>query len=203
MIILYFELKTYEGAFGQCPGNEAHGGSTFCAVATLLLTGRMYDVLDEFYVNRLVRWCVNRQDGGFNGRPNKETDTCYTFWVGATLRILGAHHMIDSEELVKFVFSTQHKVVGGFSKHCYTSPGTIKHLIFSFVSTRTIRSNSFASFSVTDPLHTYLGLSGLALIQKDIDLGVIPVNPELNITEKAERFWRVLPITTNLWWFHF
>ena len=25
---------------------------------------------------------------GFNGRPNKPVDTCYSFWVGAALAIL-------------------------------------------------------------------------------------------------------------------
>ena len=30
---------TYEGAFGQGPGLEAHGGSTYCAVASLVMLG--------------------------------------------------------------------------------------------------------------------------------------------------------------------
>jgi prenyltransferase beta subunit len=28
--------QTYEGAFALCPGLEAHGGSTYCAVCILL-----------------------------------------------------------------------------------------------------------------------------------------------------------------------
>lgn len=28
---------------------------------------------------------------GFNGRPNKDVDSCYSFWVGATIAILGSH----------------------------------------------------------------------------------------------------------------
>lgn len=31
--------QTYEGGFGLCPGLEAHGGSTYCALATLDLLG--------------------------------------------------------------------------------------------------------------------------------------------------------------------
>ena len=29
-----------------------------------------------------------RLNEGFNGRPDKKDDTCYTFWVGATLKLL-------------------------------------------------------------------------------------------------------------------
>lgn len=37
---------------------------------------------------RLVRWLVERQSGGgLQGRPNKPPDTCYTFWIGATLKV--------------------------------------------------------------------------------------------------------------------
>lgn len=36
---------------------------------------------------QLQRWCICRQQTGFQGRPNKPTDTCYSFWVGATLKV--------------------------------------------------------------------------------------------------------------------
>lgn len=36
-------LQSYEGGFGQAPGAEAHGGSTYCAVASLYLLDRLYD----------------------------------------------------------------------------------------------------------------------------------------------------------------
>lgn len=37
--------QTYEGGFGGVPNAEAHGGYTFCAVATLHLLDR-FDVMD-------------------------------------------------------------------------------------------------------------------------------------------------------------
>eukprot|EP00966_Prymnesium_polylepis_P043145 1002147-Prymnesium_polylepis.1 len=37
-------------------------------------------------VPELVQWCVGRQRGGFQGRPNKDEDTCYSFWIGASLQ---------------------------------------------------------------------------------------------------------------------
>lgn len=35
--------QTYEGGFGGEPGNEAHGGYTFCALAGLILLGRAHE----------------------------------------------------------------------------------------------------------------------------------------------------------------
>ena len=43
----------------------------------------------------LKRWCVNRQITGFQGRPNKPVDTCYSFWVGASLEVNDAKHKIQ------------------------------------------------------------------------------------------------------------
>ena len=34
---------SYEGAFGQRPHLEAHGGSTYCAVASLAIMGHLND----------------------------------------------------------------------------------------------------------------------------------------------------------------
>jgi prenyltransferase beta subunit len=40
-----------------------------------------------------IHWLVYRQStkeeqkGGFNGRVNKPTDTCYSFWVGGALDV--------------------------------------------------------------------------------------------------------------------
>ena len=77
---------SYEGAFGQGPDNEAHGGSTFCAIASLLLMGKLDSALSKQQIKGLRRWLLRRQDAGFNGRPNKPADTCYSFWVGASLQ---------------------------------------------------------------------------------------------------------------------
>ena len=45
------------------------------------------DVLDPKKKDRLIQWCLNRQTTGFNGRVNKPWDTCYSFWIGATLKV--------------------------------------------------------------------------------------------------------------------
>ena len=63
------------------------GGSTFCAIASLVLMNRLQGAFNEKQVKRLKRWCISRQQTGFQGRPNKPVDTCYSFWVGATLKV--------------------------------------------------------------------------------------------------------------------
>jgi protein farnesyltransferase subunit beta len=79
--------QTYEGGFGGCPGAEAHGGYTFCAVAALAILNS----LDECDMKSLLRFITNRQqsfEGGFAGRTNKLVDGCYSFWVGGIFPIL-------------------------------------------------------------------------------------------------------------------
>jgi len=148
---------SYEGGIGQGPGLEAHGGSTFCGVAALKLMGKLDDLGDE-RLRRLVRWCVFRQadNSGFMGRPNKPEDTCYSFWVGATLSLLGRLDLCDKDASRLFVLSTQDPVTGGLAK---------------WVDTQ------------TDPLHTYLGLSGLGLQGEE---GVLEVDPALNISKRTK-----------------
>jgi protein farnesyltransferase subunit beta len=81
------QCQTYEGGLGGEPGNEAHGGYTYCGLAALALAGKM-DAID---LPRLIRWAVQRQgsmEGGFNGRTNKLVDGCYSFWQGGLFPLL-------------------------------------------------------------------------------------------------------------------
>ncbi|GFO30262.1 protein farnesyltransferase subunit beta [Plakobranchus ocellatus] len=82
--------QTYEGGFAGYPGLEAHGGYTFCGVASLVLLGHT----ERCDLRSLLRWVANRQtqfEGGFQGRTNKLVDGCYSFWQGACFPII---HMI-------------------------------------------------------------------------------------------------------------
>ena len=58
-IQIWILLQTYEGGMGGEPGNEAHGGYAFCAVAALALIGRA----GELDLRRLVHWAAHRQVG--------------------------------------------------------------------------------------------------------------------------------------------
>lgn len=146
---------TYEGAFAQGPGLEAHGGSTFCAVASLVLMDRLYDTLSPRELKKLKQWCLFRQQSGFQGRPNKPVDTCYSFWVGATLELLGCYHMTDFAENLDFLMETQDGIVGGFGKWPDSNP---------------------------DALHAYFGVCGLSLMKFQ---GLNLVHPAFNISQRA------------------
>ena len=63
------------------------GGSTFCAVASLTLMEKLNETFSPQELEGLKRWCICRQLTGFQGRPNKPADTCYSFWIGSTLKV--------------------------------------------------------------------------------------------------------------------
>ncbi|KAJ1521869.1 hypothetical protein ONE63_002210 [Megalurothrips usitatus] len=146
---------SYDGAFAQGPGLESHGGHTFCAVASLSLMGTLHSMLSRKQLDRLRRWCVMRQESGFQGRPNKPIDTCYSFWVGATLKILDCFNLIDEAPNREFSLATQNGITGGFSKWTNTD---------------------------VEPLHTYFALAGLSLMKEP---GVLAIHPELNLSQRA------------------
>ncbi|KAF5453539.1 hypothetical protein F2P56_028436 [Juglans regia] len=127
--------QSYDGGFGLRPGSESHGGATYCAVASLRLMGFIGDDLlssstsSTVNVPLLLDWIFQRQatNGGFQGRPNKDSDTCYAFWIGAVLRILGGHKLIDEKALRGFLLTCQSEY-GGFSKF----PGQVPDLYHSY-----------------------------------------------------------------------
>uniref|UniRef100_A0AC35TTF1 Protein farnesyltransferase subunit beta n=1 Tax=Rhabditophanes sp. KR3021 TaxID=114890 RepID=A0AC35TTF1_9BILA len=81
------DCQTFEGGFGALPDVEAHGGYTYCAVATLGFLNRF----DMINMTRLNSWLYSKQyryEGAFCGRTNKLVDACYSFWQGASYPIL-------------------------------------------------------------------------------------------------------------------
>jgi protein farnesyltransferase subunit beta len=105
--------QTYEGGFSSAShphfvGNvflacrpslgEAHGGYTFCALASWVLLKPYVPADDDaprVDVRRLLRWLVHMQGserelGGFKGRTNKLVDGCYSWWVGGAFALLEA-----------------------------------------------------------------------------------------------------------------
>ncbi|SSD60406.1 related to Protein farnesyltransferase subunit beta [Saccharomycodes ludwigii] len=113
MLDFLINCQTFEGGFGGSPGEEAHGGTTFCALASLvILIPFLYPnkVLDDFIdVDNLLRWLSARQPNeemGLNGRSNKLVDGCYSFWVGgsaAILESLGYPFVIDKSALREYI----------------------------------------------------------------------------------------------------
>ncbi|XP_055334602.1 geranylgeranyl transferase type-1 subunit beta-like [Paramacrobiotus metropolitanus] len=159
-----WSCRSYEGGFSQVSGAESHGGSTYCAVAALYLIflsknlgliqnscehcDRMTTALfglgadgdaPNYIRDELIAWCLFRQGRGFNGRPNKPEDSCYTFWIGAVLKMTNAYEFVSEDLLEEFCMETQDGIIGGFAKW----PG-----------------------SRSDPLHAYLTISGLSLLPR-------------------------------------
>lgn len=79
--------QTYEGGIGATPGEEAHGGYTFCGLAALVLLSEAH----KLRLQSLVAWLCQRQmahSGGFQGRTNKLVDSCYSFWQGGAFPLV-------------------------------------------------------------------------------------------------------------------
>jgi len=150
--------RTYEGGYGQRPHSEAQGGMTFCALASLSLCPKFFG-LSIKERNATVRWLVNQQVGGFQGRTEKGADACYSFWCGASLKILDASNFVDEEANANFLLKCQSKF-GGFAKVPSEFP---------------------------DPFHTYMSFAALSLLPseaaKDENLAnLLPIDPVLNAT---------------------
>ncbi|KAF8968548.1 terpenoid cyclases/protein prenyltransferase alpha-alpha toroid [Flammula alnicola] len=128
--------QTYEGGFASAshpstslsgsllpppaprpPLGEAHGGYTFCALASWVLLRPYLASASQkedaptptIDVKNLLRWLVNMQGieielGGFKGRTNKLVDGCYSWWCGGAFALLealgvGGIQNADSDEV--------------------------------------------------------------------------------------------------------
>ena len=107
-------------------------------------------MLTTVCVSRLGWWLAERQlpSGGLNGRPEKLPDVCYSWWVLASLAMLGRLHWIDTDKMVAFILACQDPDTGGFADR----PG-----------------------DMPDPFHTLFGVAGLSLLGAAAD--VKQVNP--------------------------
>ncbi|KAJ1840721.1 geranylgeranyl transferase type-1 subunit beta, partial [Coemansia sp. RSA 2708] len=121
----------YDGGLTQMAFQESHGGHLYCCIAGLSLMGRL-DALPSR--QRTLQWALFRQSGGYQGRANKAPDVCYSFWVGASIEILGGHDLVDSSTVVHFIQQCE-STIGGLSKW----PGYLP-----------------------DPLHAALGIVGFS-----------------------------------------
>jgi geranylgeranyl transferase type-1 subunit beta len=124
-----------------------------------------------------IRWLAQRQIGGFQGRPGKLEDVCYSFWCGAALKvsqsanfsgiranglqILGADVIINKDEDKDFLLSAQ-SPMGGFGKEPEDYP---------------------------DPYHSYLALAALALHQDPL-VALKTLDAQLNIPEDTASWLR-------------
>jgi protein farnesyltransferase subunit beta len=110
--------ECYDGGISPRPGLESHGGYVHCGVGLMKLLNR----LDDLNLNQLVRWIATRQlefSGGFCGRAHKLPDSCYTWWIGSTAKLIAEHLGIPSfwneDGIAKFVLRIFQDITGGFT----------------------------------------------------------------------------------------
>ncbi|KAM3567083.1 hypothetical protein VYU27_010766, partial [Nannochloropsis oceanica] len=106
--------RNFDGGFGCIPGAESHAGQVFTCVGTLAIGEGVKEYIDE---ELLGWWLCERQcdSGGLNGRPEKQADVCYSWWILSALSILGKIDWIDRARLKSFILACQDKEDGGIS----------------------------------------------------------------------------------------
>ena len=180
--------QTQEGGFSLAlGGGEAHGASTYCALAArALLVARAAQeghspssILD---VPALCRWLTLRleaQGAGMSGRAGKGGDACYTWWVGASVRILQQGGLWEGGEV--------EGLLGGagllaWVEQCRGQGGM---------------GYGKDAEAEADPFHTCFALAGLALLQPGgCGLPLLPVEATLGLTRRALEFKK----TTEMVW---
>lgn len=132
----YIHLCTNEvdGGFGCTPGAESHAGQVFCCIAALSICQR----LDLVKTPLLCWWLAERQvdSGGLNGRPEKQADVCYSWWILSALCILGGMRFISLDQLARFILQCQDDEDGGIADR---------------------------PDDMVDVFHTFFGIAGLSL----------------------------------------
>lgn len=157
--------QRYDGGFSQGGERESHGGSTYCAVAALHLMDRLNDdSLQKLGINKeaLIDWLGMRQTTGFQGRINKVPDSCYGFWIGSSLKMLGVYEQVVEPPLLRSFILSCAGEMGGFAKHCDAS---------------------------SDVLHTYYSLCTLSMcgVEQADGTPVGPISPHLGISARAAK----------------
>ncbi|KAH6944593.1 hypothetical protein HPB50_004160 [Hyalomma asiaticum] len=145
------------GGFGASIHHDPHLLYTLSAVQIL----STFDALNTIDIDKTVSYVkeLQQEDGSFYGdkwgRPEKLPDVCYSWWVLASLKIIGRLHWIDKEKLQNFILASQDEETGGFGDR----PG-----------------------DMVDPFHTLFGLAGLSLLG---DERLKPVNPVFCMSEEV------------------
>ena len=195
-VAFVYRCQTHEGGFAGNPlgSPEAHCGMTYCAVATLRLLGAR---MSTSGATPLCRYLLSRYGShasdedemaaaavGFHGRPNKKCDTCYSFWIGGALRLLSIEPLFDSDigdlpELPTSASSLMSVCDMGYSVR------------FTSMCQDLESYGGLGKYSdvMADPMHTCLGLKGLALTPEAESVGLRPVHPLYGCTETTAASW--------------
>ena len=98
-VVQYIEsCFNFDGGYGLRPSCESHSGAIYCALASLKMLGK-----EPKNTKRTLNFLVNRQTFnleapdyvGVQGRVGKYPDSCYSFWVGASISILTGKNLLN------------------------------------------------------------------------------------------------------------
>lgn len=139
--------RNFDGGYGAVPGGESHAGQVFCCLGALAIAGALAPGgAGRLDADLLGWWLAERQvdSGGLNGRPEKQSDVCYSWWILSSLCLLGRERWIDGSALARFILDCQDDEGGGIADR----PG-----------------------NVADVYHTFFGVAGLSLLGQLQGLG--------------------------------
>ncbi|XP_034206238.1 geranylgeranyl transferase type-1 subunit beta isoform X2 [Prunus dulcis] len=148
-------LQQPDGSFMPIhTGAETDLRFVYCAAAICHMLGN-WSGMDKEKAKEYILKCQRQAaDGGFQGRPNKPSDTCYAFWIASVLKILGGHKFIDKKALHGFLLTCQSEY-GGFSKF----PGQLPDLYHSYYG---LTAFSLLEEPGLNPLCVELGMTAIA-----------------------------------------
>jgi geranylgeranyl transferase type-2 subunit beta len=130
--------QNMDGGFGSMKGAESHAGQVFCCVGALSIA----KALDKIQRPDLLGWWLAERQvdsGGLNGRPEKQADVCYSWWILSVMSIMGRMDWISRDKLATFIVKAQDPDDGGIADRPEDMP---------------------------DIFHTFFGIAGLSLLGK-------------------------------------
>ena len=180
--------QSYEGGFAMFPGGEAHGGTTFCAVAALAIiitwrntqneSGCVEYMSDYINVARLQEWCIHRQhtlrlddedeeeeedDDETSNKPREPKQPQFSGYSGRTNKPADVcySHWIGALLLLLSAHATENPASISFPPLPPSS--TTVNAYFSLLCQST-RYGGFCKdlHALPDILHSFFGLAGLS-----------------------------------------
>ncbi|KAG7662070.1 CDC43 [[Candida] subhashii] len=170
----------HDGGFSSQILDESHLGFTFCAISALKLLNYPIEKLEQ-----TREWLIKRQSdypaslydsieyqyyrkediGGFNGRDNKFSDTCYSWWATGALYIMNPQNiqLINQAKAEEYLLTqTQNELFGGFARDIEARP---------------------------DPMHSFMALASLSLWNRE-KYGLNEIQPILVISHDSYDFFK-------------
>lgn len=168
-----------DGGIGGQPDVESHAAYIFCGVSAFALLNKM----SRIPVKKVKQFLGSRQTklGGFNGRPEKLPDLCYSWWVLSSLHSVNTQIMNSSVFFNAYMQDDQTNP--NVSPLAHPKLTNQKNVLLSGINTKKLESfilecqdpedggMSDRPGNMTDIFHTFFGLAALSLIDhKKYDL---------------------------------